>query len=640
MEILNAKCLHYKKYAKAIYLENSENFNNSYEFQDFVELRDNLFSAGDELFENTSSEEFQKITRKFSPYAILMNQSNKQKFELFYKPWCKIYEILERFPLVTPSNGRLNSLHLEESIGAMVSGLNHFIKTKHPKIDWNWKATNPNPYYEDCCDSPLIDYCPAMDYLLHFTLDNWIMGEDFTGNFQNAKNINHLINECNKMGKISLITSDGSFCTYLDQRGKEDSLYVLQYSELAAALSILDFGGNFVWKVFHMFNSNNISLLFLLNLAFKKVSLFKPFTCPSDSSEIYVICQNFEKKTTDLEKLVKKMVENVGKKQPIFPKAFVPMGFLKEHLDFMEILTTTKIEAVRNFINLGNSPREMNAKLQLTNAKKAAEKFMRSYNLYPLFHEDRLTPFNNKKNAFGSINAHYDMTEFAATVDEINYFGNLTETQQKEMLSKKLRRLAGLCQLLNQSLPKLRIMDLVVVQGKPVKNVTRSMLVSPVILKLAGLIQLHQERSLLEISGLTVLCVLNRNTVNFEFSCNFGCSEKNFLFDVLDEFIRRKPSRILFKNYFFITHFAASVLAVLASFYESSFIQNCDIILEEFRDNYQLFRLLDETIQTYDSKRVFSLLDPTKIQRTDFSLKLVQFNNSVMVNHMTSYVGH
>jgi 23S rRNA U2552 (ribose-2'-O)-methylase RlmE/FtsJ len=66
-------------------------------------------------------------------------------------------------------------------------------------------------------------------------------------------------------------------------------------SETVAALSILAPGGNFVIKMFTMFESETVCLMYLLNIAFKQVEVFKPATSKEGNSEVYVICKHFHK---------------------------------------------------------------------------------------------------------------------------------------------------------------------------------------------------------------------------------------------------------------------------------------------------------------------------------------------------------
>jgi 23S rRNA U2552 (ribose-2'-O)-methylase RlmE/FtsJ len=66
-------------------------------------------------------------------------------------------------------------------------------------------------------------------------------------------------------------------------------------SETVAALSILAPGGNFVIKMFTMFESETVCLVYLLYVAFKQIEVFKPATSKEGNSEVYVVCKDFQK---------------------------------------------------------------------------------------------------------------------------------------------------------------------------------------------------------------------------------------------------------------------------------------------------------------------------------------------------------
>ena len=80
-------------------------------------------------------------------------------------------------------------------------------------------------------------------------------------------------------------------------------------SEAVAALSILAPGGTVVIKVFTMFESETVCLMYLLNIAFKQLEVFKPATSKEGNSEVYVICKDFQK-TVWMEKFLESTKEN------------------------------------------------------------------------------------------------------------------------------------------------------------------------------------------------------------------------------------------------------------------------------------------------------------------------------------------
>lgn len=512
-------------------------------------------------------------------------------------------------------------------------------------MTWNWRATNENPYYEDDKTETLADYYPCNDNLLHFTYKNWLFGTDNTGNICDSINIRFLIEKCKDIGKVTLITADGSLNTHLgDPNEKEKSLYVFQYSELVAGLSILADGGNFVWKVFTLFNANNICLLYLLNSIFGKITLFKPLSCPLNSFELYVVCQNFNKQTNNLDKLLEKMLSNIGNESSIFPKEFIPEAFLKNHLKSMESFASAQNEAIRKFMMLRNNPRGMESKKYLSTSESAALDFIRYYNISPLQSRDRLTPVDNSINAFSKLGFPFELQHLALSLNEINSFEVMDFMQRKRILKSKLSELSRRIRMSSHELelPKLNTFILTVIQGKPIENVTRSMFIAPTFIhKMSVVIEKCFRRCLLELSTLNVKCSFdNSSQVNFKFLQNYGKSERGFLRAVLKVFFQQKPNQIIFEKFYFITHFSASVLAFLALFYNDCVMNSSgDIILKAYSHNGFLkeIKMVEEIHDSDRFDAIFSLMQPSHIQRSDFAVQLIKFNSVLMLAHMENF---
>lgn len=105
--------------------------NSSYEFEEFSEFSKDDNAKHDVWFENVSFEEWINLKRRYNPSSYLISKGKNKNIEMFIKPWVKIYEILEIFPLISNyDKGVFNTLHLEEEVGGMVCGLNHYMKSK------------------------------------------------------------------------------------------------------------------------------------------------------------------------------------------------------------------------------------------------------------------------------------------------------------------------------------------------------------------------------------------------------------------------------------------------------------------------------------------------------------------------------
>ncbi|CAF3711820.1 unnamed protein product [Rotaria sp. Silwood1] len=211
----------------------------------------------------------------------------KLNIEIGTQAWAKMYEILANFDLINcENNQKWITLHLCEAPGAFISALNHFLVTheKTQNIEWQWFAQTLNPYYEH--DESTVAMLIDDDRLIYHTIDenHWDFGSDNSGNIMNQENINHYISRFQSM-EIRLITADGSFDVQNNPGEQELLVYPLLKTEVYIALSCLMTHGNFILKLFTIFEQVTIDLIYLLYQTFRQISMFKPQTntCQGDS---------------------------------------------------------------------------------------------------------------------------------------------------------------------------------------------------------------------------------------------------------------------------------------------------------------------------------------------------------------------
>lgn len=90
-----------------------------------------------------------------------------------------------------------------------------------------------------------------------------------------------------------LVTGDGGFDYSSDYSNQEKNSLKLIRCEIFLALNIQKIGGNFICKIFDTFHIETIKLLYILNLSYEKVYLYKPRTSRNSNSEKYIVCLNY-----------------------------------------------------------------------------------------------------------------------------------------------------------------------------------------------------------------------------------------------------------------------------------------------------------------------------------------------------------
>jgi 23S rRNA U2552 (ribose-2'-O)-methylase RlmE/FtsJ len=105
-----------------------------------------------------------------------------------------------------------------------------------------------------------------------------------------------------KKRKPLVVTADGGFDYSSDFNGQEINSCQIIYSECVIALHILETNGTFVCKVFDLFTSPMIKILYLLYKNFREVYIYKPETSRPANSEKYLVCIGFKNILTEDEK--------------------------------------------------------------------------------------------------------------------------------------------------------------------------------------------------------------------------------------------------------------------------------------------------------------------------------------------------
>jgi 23S rRNA U2552 (ribose-2'-O)-methylase RlmE/FtsJ len=319
---------------------------------------------------------------------VVRTLRRKFDIEMCTIAWTKMYEMLEKFSLIKPSDGKFRSVHLCEAPGAFICATNHYLRTRYRGTRWSWFAVSLNPYFEGNDFDAMLDD----DRLIVHTFDNWYFGEDDTGNIMERANIEGVWRRAKEMGSVHLVTADGSIDCQSDPNDQETLTAPLHYCEMVTALGLLSKGGSFVLKMFTLFESSSITILFLLSCVFEKLHVFKPATSKAGNSEVYVVCQNYRPIPQEhLKVLLEHAGPHVFKNGvAIVSQQLVPKTFLSQAIEcavqFAEWQRTTIEENLRSFNNLTPERRR-----QITSIRNmVAQEWIAQFRIKKLDKRDRL----------------------------------------------------------------------------------------------------------------------------------------------------------------------------------------------------------------------------------------------------------
>lgn len=127
-------------------------------------------------------------------------------------------------------------------------------------------------------------------------------GYDGTGDLYKLSNVISFIKTCGKQ-TCHIVTADGGF-DYTTDFEQELSSYNLFYSEIMIALNVQKKGGYFICKLFDLFYTSTMQLLFILYMSYDTISFIKPLTSRQSNSEKYIVCRGFKGYNTGISNLM------------------------------------------------------------------------------------------------------------------------------------------------------------------------------------------------------------------------------------------------------------------------------------------------------------------------------------------------
>ncbi|CAG9855807.1 unnamed protein product [Phyllotreta striolata] len=156
------------------------------------------------------------------------------------------------------------------------------------------KDDNDFKLYESYCA------CPATFQAFY--------GKDGDGNVCSPNNILDFKEKvlCETGGKgVHFMMSDGGFSVEGNENFQEILSKSIYLCQCLVALEIVRSHGHFVTKLFDVFTSFSVGLLFLIYHCFEKVSIIKPNSSRPANSERYFVCTNLKRNTPYFENLKK-----------------------------------------------------------------------------------------------------------------------------------------------------------------------------------------------------------------------------------------------------------------------------------------------------------------------------------------------
>ena len=204
-------------------------------------------------------------------------------------------------------------------------------------------------------------------------------GENNSGDIYQLEISKGFINYINN-NLCTLITADGGFDYSNDYKSPEDSSYRLIFSEIYIALNIQENKGNFIIKMFDLFNYKTIQLLYILYICYDKITIHKPSTSRRSNSEKYVICSCFNGCNSNILKIMERVYD-----KPDDLILYIPDSFIKEIMEYNDIFINNQISSIKGIIK-DTMVSDKDKTYPTQNQVSTAKEWCKKYNL----------PLNNK----------------------------------------------------------------------------------------------------------------------------------------------------------------------------------------------------------------------------------------------------
>ena len=288
----------------------------------------------------------------------------------------KLWEILSQFNLIPEKTQSLKVLHLCEAPGQMILCVKYWIESKCPNLsmdNYEWMANTLNPYEAQNRYRFNKDVSKDMYGLIKHNYDKWLWGYDNTGDITKPNVIKSIKDDIKEKWtnkeKLDLVISDGSISF---TNNDKLTIQKLDFAQVIAVLACSSIGSDCCIKHFIPYvnledpnlNKNNpndknyskilnesitedgdlfISYLYLYYISFDSISLYKPNSSKSNTSEFYVVAKSFKGIEEDYLDSLLKIIDNFQLNNTLIDKNKIPKTFLSQIKNFLENMSNTNI---------------------------------------------------------------------------------------------------------------------------------------------------------------------------------------------------------------------------------------------------------------------------------------------------------
>lgn len=300
---------------------------------------------------NTYKEKWDLFKKYTNPYEFIHTTIPNTKYSIsklkpLSRAFYKMIEICKTFSIINDLPPNTLTFHLAEGPGGFIEALCYL-------------RNNLNDTYYGMTLQNEDTNTPGWKKSYKFLKNNHNViienGIDQTGNLFNKENLLYCFKKYK--GSMNLITGDGGFDFSIDFNNQETLSSKLIISQICYAIAMQKKGGSFILKVFDLFTSFSLDILFLLSSLYKKVYIIKPRTSRYANSEKYLVCKEFirDDVTNILFKLLPLFDNYINKDNVKLNRLLnleIPYLFISKLEEYNAIFGQQQIENILTTLNL------------------------------------------------------------------------------------------------------------------------------------------------------------------------------------------------------------------------------------------------------------------------------------------------
>lgn len=276
--------------------------------------------------------------------------NNIVRINICSRSFLKLIEICDKFKLCDQK--KINYLALAEAPGGFIEAFINIRKNKFLGRNDNITTISLNN------NKDIPKYLFKNKYNFNIKIFYGINGDGDLYNLNNILSIRSQLNE-----KYNFITADGGIDFSKDYNNQEESIYKLLYSEILTSFIYLEKQGDFILKIFDIFQQKTIELIYILSNYFEQIIIYKPYLSRDSNSEKYLICTKFKGiSDKELKKMI--LIFNIMNNHDISNYKllnYIPEKFINKIYDYNKIIIENQIKNIlKTILKINNCKNILN----------------------------------------------------------------------------------------------------------------------------------------------------------------------------------------------------------------------------------------------------------------------------------------